>query len=163
MTKQAAITKREKSLSENIIIIAGLGIMMASFIFYFFKQEQQLTQTGFGYVAGNFSSRVMAIRAQWFMENQPSMLKVNDENAKLISVNRQGWVDYQNAPQNCEKIWRAVMDSELVFMKQPIVVILLEKTLHQKDRSCRYGLPSGEYFDYHMNRGQVGKVKLRQL
>jgi len=163
MTKQAAITKREKSLSENIIIIAGLGILMASFIFYFFKQEQQLTQTGFSYVAGNFSSRIMAIRAQWFMDNQPSIIKVNDENAKLVSVNRQGWVDYHNAPQNCEKIWRAVMASELVFMKQPIVVIFLEKTVNQKIRACRYALPSGEYFDYQLNRGLVSKVKLRLL
>lgn len=163
MTKLAVITKREKSLSENIIIIVGLGILMASFIYYFFKQEQQLSHTGFDYIAGNFSSRIMAIRAQWFMDNQPSKVQVRNKSNGLIAVNNKGWVDYHNQSGNCEKVWHAVMDTGLVFMKQPIAVIFLGKTAHQKQGSCRYTLPSGEYFDYQMSNGRVGKVKIRQL
>ena len=62
------MSKREKTLSENIIVIAVLGILMTSFVYYFFKDEQRLTHTGFDYVAQNFSSRVVALRAQWFMD-----------------------------------------------------------------------------------------------
>ena len=154
------MSKREKTLSENIIVIAVLGILMTSFVYYFFKDEQRLTHTGFDYVAQNFSSRVVALRAQWFMDNQPNKIKVADTKADLIQVNRRGWVDYLNETQSCEKSWRAAMDTELVFLKQPITVKQLEKTDQRKFRACRYSLPSGEYFDYQMATGKVSKVVL---
>jgi len=158
MSKFTVTSKREKSLSENIIVIAALGILMTSFIYYFFKDDQRLTHTGFDYVAQNFSSRVVAVRAQWFMDKQPNLIKLSNTKADLIRVNSRGWIDFTGEANSCEKIWQAAMDTELVFLKQPVVVSMLEKTDQRKFRTCRYSLFGGEYFDYQMETGKVSKV-----
>ncbi len=163
MSKFQAITKREKSLAENVITVAVVSALMASFIYYFFRQDQQITQTGFDNIANNFSARVTAIRAQWFMDNQPDLVITKDNNLNQVNirVNRYGWVDYEGR-QRCKKVWFAVMDSELFYMKQPIIVLLIENKSKLIEKSCQYALPSGEFFNYQMRTGKIGKVKVRQ-
>jgi len=162
MTKFAVVTKREKSLAENVVIIALLGLLMSSFIYYFFKQDKQITKVGFDNVASNFASRVTAIRAQWFMDGQPAIVstKNNVTGVQHIRVNKKGWVDFGGEQLTCANIWQAVMDTELVFMKQPVVVLMLENNLKDRHVVCQYALPSGETFDYQMQTGKVSKVRL---
>jgi len=162
VSRQSAIEKREKSLGEQVIIVVLLAAMMALFLYYFFKQSDELSQAGFGNLAHNFSAKITAIRAQWYMDKQPQLVFVRENTSQNASnqgygvpVNTKGWVDVGDAKAGCEKIWQFVMGTELVFMKQPIAVISVEDAEHNKARRCRYSLPDGEFFEYHPNTGKV--------
>lgn len=162
MSTQSDSNQREKTLGENIGIVLLFAIMMAIFIYYFFKQETQLTQVAFDRVANNFSAKIMAVRAQWFMDNQPKfvIIKDNENNTRHIEVNKSGWVDFQSNDQNCRQIWSVVTESELSFMNQPVIIVEINNDLEHKLNVCRYSLPSGEYFDYYLTQGKVTSVML---
>lgn len=166
MTAQQVADKTGKSLSENLVVIVLVGVFMASFIFYFFKQEGQLTRAGFENVRNVFSARVNAIHAQWFMDMQPRFVEIESslvqpKGEKLrVSVNKAGWVDVDNSGLVCQKIWHFVMETPLVFMKQPIAAVLIESQGNHVLRYCQYSLPSGEFFTYQSGKGIVGAFKL---
>lgn len=164
MTSLQVAEKKEKSLTEIIIVIVLVALLMASFIFYFFKQQGQVTRTGFESIAQVFSARVMVIRAQWFMDLQPSVVvvksnQVKDNASKVmkIPVNKSGWVDTKNSELPCQIIWQYVMESPLLYMKAPIGAILIENEMKPY---CQYSLSSGEYFTYQRHNGKVSEVKL---
>lgn len=167
MSQQSVVEKREKSLGEQVIIIVLLGAMMALFLYYFFKQTNELSQAGFGNLAHNFSAKVTAIRAQWYMDKQPQMVFVRENTSDNkrnqgygIPVNQKGWVDVGEGGIGCEKVWQFVMGTALVFMKQPISVISVESAGQPDERQCRYGLPTGEYFVYQPSTGKVHSSKV---
>lgn len=160
MSSESKANQRERSLAENIVIIALVASLMGSFVYYFFKQEDKISRTGFDAIAAKFLTRLTAIRAQWFMDNQPVELFIKDENKdKLrVRVNKKGWVDYSGESENCQKIWRVVMDHELIFMKQPIIVLELMKENEPLKHVCRYQITSHQYFDYYLANGQVSEI-----
>lgn len=160
MTNQGEANSREKTLGENVVIISLIALLMGTFIYYFFKQEKQLTKVGFDSLAHNFSSKITAVRAQWFMDNQPLVIVVKEQGEikKDIQVNSKGWVDYSNTNQNCENIWQAVMGTNLVFMNSPIAIVEIKDKKDRQKNLCRYSLPTGEYFDYLYSVGKVSLV-----
>lgn len=164
MTKYAGVNNREKTLGENVLIIALIAVLMASFLYYFFKQERQLTEVGFDAVARNFSASVLAIRAQWFMDGQPDEIKLKESGKPSVTlkVNQQGWLDFDDDNEKCQKIWVALMATDLFFMNQPIAVLEIQthstesKAINNKFVTiCRYSLPTGESFDYNLVNGKV--------
>ena len=42
MTARSSFAKREKSLAEQVIIVLMIGALMASFVYYFFKEESEI-------------------------------------------------------------------------------------------------------------------------
>lgn len=160
MSEQSVANSREKSLGENMVIFSLIAIFMSAFIYYFFKQDEQITQAGFERIANNFSSKVMAIRAQWFMDRQPDTVSLKDNGiVENIKVNKKGWVDFGEDSQNCHKIWQVVISHELTFMNQQVIVIDIHHEANQLKSACRYSLVTGEYFDYHLMSGKVTKVQ----
>jgi hypothetical protein len=161
MTRQQVADKSEKSLGEVLVVIVLVALLMASFIFYFFKHQGQLTRAGFESVSHVFSARINGIRAQWFMDSQPKFVVIesnlNDKsNTKLkVPVNRKGWVDVQNNALRCQNIWQYVMGSPLVYMKQPIGTVLVAPRGNKTASYCQFSLPSGEYFTYQNDNGKV--------
>ena len=177
MTSQQVSAKKGKSVAENLIILVMIGLFMATFIYYFFKQEQLLSQTGFDAVANTFSARLYGIHAQWFMDNQPNWViikentVINGESKNTsIEVNAKGWVDVSTVDMvgnrnNCQIIWQQVLGIPMFYIKQPIsavMVIVNTRNNEKKSHVCRYGLPSGEYFDYQPSNGKVSKVQVHQ-
>ncbi|MFT5296121.1 MAG: competence protein ComGC [Colwellia sp.] len=177
MTSQQVSAKKGKSVAENLIILVMIGLFMATFIYYFFKQEQHLSQTGFDAVANTFSARLNGIHAQWFMDNQPNWViikentVINGESKNTsIEVNAKGWVDVSTVDMvgnrnNCQIIWQQVLGIPMFYIKQPIsavMVIVNTRNNEKKSHVCRYGLPSGEYFDYQPSNGKVSKVQVHQ-
>jgi len=175
MTRQQVSEKKGKTMAENLIIVVMLGLLMASFIYYFFKQEAHFTKVGFDAVANSFSARVTGIHAQWFMDNQPLWViikettHVNGDSDNIrVKVNSAGWVDipaadYLNVENGCQLIWQQVLATPMVYMKQPISAVLVNiraNTARQQEiRLCQYSLPSGEYFEYQPSNGKVSKIK----
>jgi len=163
MSKETDANSRERTLGENIIILSIVAILMGAFIFYFFKQEQRFTEAGFKSIASKFSLKVTAIRAQWFMDNQPDAVLVKEAGVKqLISVNKNGWVDFTNESESCQKIWFAVIGNKLEFMNQPVTVMEIFDRKTRQLTTCRYSLVRGEYFDYLLTSGKVGIFEEKQ-
>jgi competence protein ComGC len=171
MTGQQVSDKKGKSLGENMFILGIIAILMASFLHYFFKQEDQFTQTGFSAVANVFSSRVIGIHGQWFMDKQPNVVVIKSKNIipnqksedKKIPVNTSGWVDVNTNAHDCEKIWQHVLEMPMQFMKQPVVGVIKMVNNPKSNggkRFCQYRIPSGEYFEYQPHNGKVSSVKI---
>lgn len=157
--------KNEKSLAEFIVIVALVGVMMAFFITYFIKSEEQFSQAGFTTLAQNFNTKVSTVHAQWLMDKQPNivLLASFDKNEKqAIPVNRDGWVDVKQNKLACEAIWQLVMETPMNLMKLSISAIEVhDKTLLQSEQvkvQCRYALLDGSYFHYDRANGKVSKV-----
>lgn len=165
--------KEEKVIGEQVIVIAMVAILMASFLYYFLKQENKLTKTGINSTAITFASKLNAIRAQWFMDKQPNVVKVReystgDSEQVLINipVNKKGWVDvpFQSSKQlvietsACQQIWHYLIDGPLKILNETIVAIEIQHNVGRSNRICRYQLPSGTYFDYSTSNGKVSEV-----
>jgi hypothetical protein len=170
MTNQAESNSREKTLGENVIIIVLIATLMASFLYYFFKQEQRLTKVGFDAVARKFSSSVLAVRAQWFMDGQPDeiILKEIDKANVTLKLNSKGWIDFEGEKERCQKIWLSLMTTDLYFMNQPIAIIEINSKKNGANgieikmlNTCRYSLPTGESFDYYLGNGKVSEITIR--
>ena len=175
MTLQQVSDKKGKSMAENLIIVVMLGLLMASFIHYFFKQEAHFTKVGFESVANSFSARVTGIHAQWFMDNQPRWVVIKEVTVIngvrkdiRIAVNKAGWVDLAssgllNIKNDCQQIWQQVLATPMVYMKQPVSAVLLNihtnNGSQQKKRLCQYSLPNGVYFEYQPSNGKVSQIK----
>ena len=176
MTLQQVSAKKGKSVAENLIILAMIGLLMATFIYYFFKQESHLSRSGFDAVTNNFSARIMVIHAQWFMDNKPRWVIIKESSElngehknKTIEVNASGWVDVSSVNNdgnhnNCQKIWQQVLATPMLYIKQPISAVMVNiKTnddFKEKIHLCRYSLPSGEYFDYQPSNGKVSLIQI---
>ena len=166
MTSLQVAEKNEKSLTEILVVVVLVTSLMASFIYYFFKHQEQLTRAGFESLAQVFSARVNGIRAQWFMDQKPRYIVLNSSNIQSdgglkvnVPLNKAGWVDAGDASLPCHKIWHYVIEAPLVYMKQPVGAVLIEQQNNLLPY-CQYSLPSGEFFTYHRNTGKVSEVKL---
>lgn len=161
--------KKEQSQTEFIVIVALVGVMMAIFINYYFKNETQFTHTGFASVAQNFNTKVNAVHAQWMMDRHPNIVylaSLNKDKKQAISVNKAGWIDVTQQPLPCEKIWQFVMEvpmSSMKFSVSAIEVNTANRNYQNKHSSaeinlCRYVLREGSFFQYNRGNGKVSKV-----
>jgi hypothetical protein len=166
MTSLKVAEKSEKSLSEILVVVVLVAVLMASFIFYFFKQQGQINQAGFSSIAQVFSARVNGIRGQWFMDLKPGFVRLSSHQIQpdgsliiQVPVNKLGWVDSQDDLLLCQMIWHYVMEAPLLYMRDPISAVLVEQQ-NQVLPHCQYSLPSGEYFTYQRDNGKVSEIKL---
>jgi len=176
MKQQQVSDRKGKSIAENLIMLTLVGSLMATFIYYFFKQEQHLTRVGFDSVANTFSAQVMGIHAQWFMDNKPRWVITKQSTAlnassetNRVEVNNAGWVDVSSVnntsiENDCQKIWQQVLATPMVYIKQPISAVMVKINTNEEGRKkthlCQYGLPSGEYFEYQPSNGNVSQIKV---
>lgn len=157
--------KNEKSLAEFIMIVVLVGVMMAVFINYFLKNDEQFSNAGFTTLAQTFNTKVSTVHAQWLMDKQPSIVflaSFNDQKKQKIPVNKHGWVDVKQKQLACEAIWQLVMETPMDLMQLSISAIEVHEHLNTPDGQvkiqCRYALLDGSYFYYNRNNGKVSKV-----
>ena len=157
--------KKEKSLAEFLVIIALVGVMMAVFINYFIKSEDQFSHAGFSTLAQSFNTKVSAVHAQWLMDKQPNIVllaSLNKNEKQAMPVNSAGWVDVKQKALVCESIWQLIMETPMSLMNFSISAIEVhDKTKEQGVQVkalCRYALLDGSYFHYNRTNGKVSKV-----
>jgi competence protein ComGC len=164
--------KNEKSMVEFIMVIIIFAVLMKIFINYFSEQEQHITTTGFTTISQNFNNTVVAVHAQWFMDNQPSIVWLGAQDKKdkvAVTVNKRGWLDISKKTIKltnitpCENIWQLAMTIPMKLMKFSIAAIELRDKEVGDFNHCRYLLPSGEYFEYYSETGKVTKVSQMEL
>ena len=161
--------KKEKSLAEFVVIIALVGVMMAIFINFFIKNEDQFTRAGFATIAQSFNTKVNTVHAQWMMDKQPNIVylaSLNKKNKQAVSVNKSGWIDVQEKQLACEKIWLLVMEAPMSTMSFSVSAIEVHNAYNKdtiadkalENSHCRYVLLDGSYFQYNRAKGKVSKV-----
>lgn len=161
MTSQQVADKSEKSLAERLIVLTLFSLLMAIFISYFFKQQEQLKRTGFKSISHAFSASVNGIRAQWFMNDKPTQVIIksttaeNDDTTMTIPVNTSGWVAVKSTTLPCQSIWQYVMESPLIYMNEPINSIAIKINTIEENNYCQYSLATGESFTYQTSNGKV--------
>ena len=159
--------KREKSAVEFVIVIVVFALLMKVFIDYFFEQEKYMSTAGFTALAQNFHDTVLAVHAQWLMDNKPAVVMLASLDTKhktAVSVNKRGWLDIsvkasaskESTP--CEQIWQLVMNTPMQLMKFSIAAIEFKTQEQSHFHHCRYVLPSGQYFEYNSETGKVTGV-----
>jgi len=153
---------KRRTTAENVIIILLLAILMMSFVDYFFKQEDKLTQIAFNRINQNFATKITAVHAQWFMDKQPDIVHVEiDNETQSIAVNNKGWVDVEDQELSCAKIWEIVIIEPMMLMKKPISAVEIKRNNMILGRICQFELPLGEYFQYNSQNGKVSGIKSR--
>lgn len=165
--------KKDKSLAEFVVIVALIGVMMAVFINFYFKNESQFTHAGFDSVAQIFNTKVSAVHAQWMMDKQPNIVylaTLGSTYKQTIPVNKAGWIDVQKNQLACQAIWQLIMEEPI--QENKLAVSALEvhtfydeysnqgenKAFNFDNSECRYVLPDGSYFQYNRVKGKVSKV-----
>lgn len=157
--------KKEKKLSENLLIVGLIALLMSMFVTSFFKQEANINRVGFDAAAQKFLSNVISIRAQWHMDGKPTSLVLKEHNQPdvLVRVNEQGAVTFDEEANQCQKLWRFLMATDLKFMNENITVIEITNNFVKDEKKtkniCRYSMLSGESFDYHRDSGKVTNIK----
>jgi len=150
---------KERTLAEIVVILVLLAILMMSFIHYFFKQEDNLTNLTFNRLAQSFSAKVTTVHAQWFMDKQPNyVVLVLTNERQSVYVNHKGWVDTLETTNPCASIWQVVLMKPMVFMNSLVSAIEIKPTDLAFGRKCRFELPSGKYFEYSSANGKVSQV-----
>lgn len=161
-------------VNKTLVAILMVFILMAMFLSYYFKQEKEIENTSLKNVANLFSSQLLLMRSQWFMDNKPNVLilKLTEKkqitetgnevdssgmNVKKVSVNKFGWVDdIENSPDACQRIWAMVMGNSLEFFKTPIGAVLVNN--NNVGHKCHYNVENGSYFSYNSNNGEINVV-----
>ena len=156
--------KKEKSLVEIMIIVIVVAVLMMSFIYYFFKEENKLTKVAFGQLAQNFSTKVTAVHAQWFMDKQPdSVILVLPNEKQHINLNSNGWIDTLNHDNSCAEIWKKILMGPMYFMNSPVSAVEIRTANITIGHVCQFELPSGLYFEYNAENGKVSQVLSRNV
>ncbi|NQY62206.1 MAG: hypothetical protein HRT38_00575 [Alteromonadaceae bacterium] len=172
MARQLISDKKEKSLGENVVVIAVFALLMSTFIYHFFKQQDSLAKVGFDAIANAFIIKLTLVHAQWLMDGKPAFIEVssrdlniNDDDASAIisnrvPVNKKGWIDVEDGNGiRCEKIWQYVMDTEMEFMRSPVSAVEIKlsqkQTTLRGNSMCRFSIPSGEFFEYFPHNGKI--------
>lgn len=165
--------KKDKSLAEFVAIVALIGVLMAVFINFYFKNESQYTRAGFDSIAQIFNTKVSAVHAQWMMDKQPNIVylaTLGSTHKQAIPVNKAGWIDVKKNQLACQAIWELIMEEPI--QDNNLAVSALEvhtfynenaaqaenKVFNFDNRECRYVLSDGSYFQYNRVKGKVSKV-----
>ena len=164
MFKHRTSDKKERTLVEIVLIVLVLAILMMSFIHSFFKQEEKFTEAAYSRLAQNFSTKVTAVHAQWFMDKQPDNIVLSlPQESQRIYVNRRGWIDTLGNENACANIWKTVIMEPMNFMNSPVSAIEIKSANKTVGRVCRFELATGEYFEYSSENGKVSQILLKNV
>ncbi len=165
IVRSSATEKTEKSLGQMLIVIMMVGVLMAVFIYYAFKQEATFQSTGFKAIKNTFASKVQIVHAQWLMDNQPNVIVLSSNSSsddskykQIIHLNKKGWIVHQGGTSRCENIWTVIMEMPLALMKETISALEIKDETKSSGSVCRFVIPSGEYFEYNARNGRVSAV-----
>lgn len=167
-------SKKQKVISEKVIVIAIVVSLMAFFLYDFTEQDHKLTNTGLNSTVLAFSSKLNIVRSQWFMDKQPNVVVLREfthddkqqQNHQNIPVNKKGWVDISNETNEtnekgtlklspCQLIWQYLIGDELKIMNAPVVAIEINDKTEGLNRVCRYQTNGGAYFEYDSANGKI--------
>jgi len=94
------------------------------------------------------------------------------KNQRIIKLNKNGWVINDNKNRQllpCQQVWQQVMNTKMTFSKQLISAVQVQQKAEvgksindpkryygvKKSLVCRFGIASGQFFNYNSRNGRV--------
>ncbi|WOH35896.1 hypothetical protein RI844_10930 [Thalassotalea fonticola] len=154
---------RNVSQVKVLLIVVIIFILMATFLSYFKKNEQDLYKTAMAAAAADITSKVLLIHSQWFMTGKPKSVEIkerlpgSDETfvLKAFKVNEFGWPDLILDHDACQRIWNRITGAEMKILNKPLFAVELNNKTKQKTRICRYQLNERMYIEYNSSNGKI--------
>ena len=154
---------RNFSQIKVLLIVVIVLVLMATFLSYFNKNEEDLYKTSMAASAAEFTSKVLLIHSQWFMTGKPDSVTIkerlpgsNEEfESKVFNLNEFGWPDLVLDHDACERIWNKVTGAEMKVLNKSLFAVELKNNTKQKARICRYQLNERIYIEYNSSNGKI--------
>lgn len=175
MDRREASEDRNMSLFSKIVVLLVFVTLMASAIFYFYRNEPNIKLITMQALAQEFTENVTNAHWQWQAEGRPQIVmlvqyssRLGDENnlvesdRRPIVMSHLGWPRAEPNEKGCARLWRMVLNTPLEvegFKVFPEYFDGVQSTDNALDAKCRYRLSIGPYFEYHVYTGQVSKVE----
>jgi len=156
-----------KGVLINFIIIVLFFVLIATFVWYFNKNEPNVQKAALMTSADSFATSVTNSHWQWRAEGSPERIMLVDYNRAGQETNRRpvtmsdlGWPRVEPDMQGCKDVWDMILDIPLQLNNFRVRAEFFDginnggKIL---DSKCRFSVTAGAWFDYYIYTGNVGK------
>lgn len=156
-----------KGVLINFIFIVLFFVLIATFVWYFNKNEPNVQKTALMTSAESFSTSVINSHWQWRAEGSPERIMLVDYNRAGQETNRRpvtmsdlGWPRVQPELQGCKDAWDMILGIPLQLNNFRVRAEFVDginnggKILESK---CRFSITAGAWFDYYVYTGNVEK------
>lgn len=154
----------------NFIIIVTFFVLIATFVWYFNKNEPNVQKTALMNAAEKFSTLVVTSHWQWRSKGEPERIMLVDYDlATQKEVNRLpvimsdlGYPRVEPDMQGCKDVWDMLLDMPLQLNNFRVRAEFFDginnggKILESK---CRFSVTAGAWFDYYIYTGRVQKYE----
>lgn len=160
-------TTNHKAVLINFLIVVIFFVLIASFVWYFNKNEPSIQKTALMTVAESFSTSVTNAHWQWRAEGSPERIMLVDYNRAGQETNRRpvtmsdlGYPRVEPSMDGCKKVWDMILDMPLQLDNFRVRAEFFDginsggKIL---DSKCRFSVTAGAWFDYFIYTGRVQK------
>lgn len=166
MSDQAS---NNKTILINFIIIVLFFVLVATFAFYFNKNEPSVQKAALMTSADSFAVSVTNAHWQWRAEGNPERIMLVDYNRAGQETNRRpvtmsdlGWPRVEPGKDGCKGVWGMILDTPLQLDTFKVRAEFFDginnggKILESK---CRFSITAGAWFDYYIYTGRVEKYE----
>ncbi|MCV2885783.1 hypothetical protein OE749_13885 [Aestuariibacter sp. AA17] len=175
MDKQERAIESTSGLLKKLVVLIVFVAVIVGFIMYLNDSEPNYKRITMNNLAAQFQKSVTNAHWQWQAEGRPPIVVVityentTDTEGALIEKERRpmimshlGWPRVEPTSEGCEKTWDMVLNLPLMvegFKVYGEYYDGVKITGNALDSYCRFRMSVGPYFDYHVYRGDVGKVQ----
>ena len=154
----------------NFIIIVMFFVLVASFVWYFDRNEPNVQKTALMNAADKFNNLVVAAHWQWRAKGSPERIMLIDYNIETkketnrlpVTMSDLGWPRVEPSMQGCKDLWDMILDMPLQLNNFRVRAEFFDG-VHEGgkilDSKCRFSVTAGAWFDYFVYTGRVEKVE----
>ncbi|BDX08126.1 hypothetical protein [Planctobacterium marinum] len=159
-----------KGVLINFIIIVIMFVLIATFVWYFDKNEPNVQKTALMNAADKFNNLVIAAHWQWRAKGEPERIMLVDYNIDTqketnrlpVKMSDLGWPRVEPNMDGCKKVWDMILDMPLqldTFRVRAEFFDGINNGGKILDSKCRFSITAGAWFDYYIYTGRVQKFE----
>jgi len=152
----------------NFIIVVVFFVLIATFAWYFDKNEPKVQKTALMNVADKVTNLVVAGHWQWRAKGSPERIMLVDydtvtkkeTNRRPVIMSDLGWPRVEPNDQGCKNVWNMLLDMPMqleTFRVRGEFIDGIDAGGKVLDSKCRYSVTAGAWFDYYIYTGRVEK------
>ena len=163
----AAAVNEQRKMFLGIISTLVFAILMGSFIVYFYESEPNLKGQILFRFGDKLEDSAVSAHWQWQAEGRPERILLVHYNSEGKETDRRpvvmgvtGWPGVKHTDDGCRKLWQRVLNKPMEVDGFRVRGDFYEGDTDTESGEpvnayCRFGLSSGDYFDYAIYRGDV--------
>lgn len=174
MDRQEAGQENTRIFYGKIIVVIVFVALMASFVFYFNKNQPDVKYLAMENLQQRFSQSVTNSHWQWQAEGRPRMIVLvhyetgpddNDmpieKDRRPIRMSLKGYPVAESNAEGCAKIWQMILNMPMTIEGFKVFAEYFadtDATDAVDDSKCKYRLSVGPSFEYQIAQGQVSTL-----